>query len=433
MQRSRVTVFAPTGRADLAVPNRVPLALLLPLLFDELKIKSRVDAESWEITGADGRPISRDASLHDADIGDGDLLFVRRPEGEDRQLYDDVVEVICEEGAQKTWHPTFTAIAALTFGVIATLMAIVGLTLNVQPPLRALIGAGVAAILGAGAFATTKHVETQPGTPVAIVLAACWAAVAGNALAGGMSDGVGVLAGVAAFEAVCLVGGLVLRMSSLLAYAASAFSTLAAVGGSVLLATGKPQLAAAIVAAAGVVALVAAPSLALRLAGVATLDSPHDHDVAVPIEVARGSVRRATQVLSGLIVGITTATIGAVVVLSRGADPTGYALAVAVVVLTLIRAPTFRDRGQVGTLAGGALCGLIALTAAISWTDGLMLSALAVVVVGCFLTAVAVTLRCRGYRLQRLGDMVETILLIAVMPAVLAIGGAYGAVLSLWD
>lgn len=432
-QRSRITIFAPTGRADLAVPNRVPLALLLPLLFDELKIKSRAGAEAWEIAGVDGRPISRDSSLHDADIGDGDLLFVRRTEDEDRQLYDDVVEIICDEGAQAAWPPEFTAIAATAFGVIVMLMAVVGLTLNVQPPLSALIGAGAAVILGVVAFAVSKNVETRPGVPVAIVLAACWAAFVGNALAGGMFDGAGVLAAAAAFEAACLIGGLVLRMTNPLVYAASALSALAAVGGSVLLVTGKLPLAAAIVAAGGLVALMTAPSFALRLAGVAALDGLPENDVSVPVEVARRSIRRTTLALSGLIVGITIATVGAVVVLTCSADARGYALAVGVVLLTLIRAPTFRDRWQVGTLAGGVLCGLIALIAAISWTDGVMLSALVVVVACCFLKAVAVTLRWRSYRLERLSDMVEMVLMIAVMPAVLLIGGAYGAVLSLWD
>ncbi|PRZ43054.1 type VII secretion integral membrane protein EccD [Antricoccus suffuscus] len=433
MQRSRVTVFAPTGRADLAVPNRVPLALLLPFLFDELKIKGNLSAETWEVAGVDGRAISRDVGLRDADIRDGDLLFVRRAETDDLERYDDVAEIISEEATQANWLPRHTAIAGMAFGVITMLLAVVGVTASLEPTQRVLIGAGAIAALWVAAYVATTCADTRQHALVAVVLAVCWAAVTGNAIAGGGFDGAGVLAAAVAVEAVCVLGCLLLGVRGPLPYAASAFSAFAATGGLVLLATGQRSLAAAIVGAAGIVALVGAPSLALRLSGVSALDNRQDHDGAIPIDQARGSVRRAAQALSGLVTGIAAAMAGAVFVLTRGDDSTAHALAAVVVALTLIRAQTFRDRRQVGALVGCGLCGLIALISVISWTDPLMLSALGIIVAGCFLTNVAVVLQWRAHRLRRLGDIVEMMLMVAVTPVVLAIGGVYGAVLNLWD
>lgn len=435
VHRSRVTVVGPTGRADLAVPRRVSAALILPPILDQLKIKAGAADAAWEIACLDGRPIDPGASLADCGVADGDLLFVRRIEDGPPERYDDVAEIIGEESAPVRWTSVHASITAGIAGAVLTLIAIAAVVAHLAPPARLLASAAAFAVLSTAVVAASRRPAMHGFASLLLVSAAACASIVGNAAAGGRLDGAGIVAGAAASGSCCLAGGLLIGRHAVVGYAGAGTAMFGAVAGVVVLTGGRLVLAAAIVGALAVVSLPLAPGIALRLSGVAALDRRDDGDVdpAVPIDAARARVRDADRALRGLLAGSSIGVASASVVLADSHDPTARGLAMALALLTLIRSRAFRDRDQAAVVTGAGLCALCFSAACLPWAGGLMPVAAFVVAAACFAAVFAIAARSRGFRIQRVIEVADVMLTCATLPVVLAIGGAYGAVLAMWD
>jgi len=429
-QVARVTVVAPTGRADLAVPRRIPAAVLLPLLLDELRIKASADDAAWELARLDGRPVDGEASLADADVHDGDLLLVRRVDTAEPVRYDDVCEIIADAGAPTPWTPACTAIACYAAGAALVLVTIVVAVVGLAPSTRLPVCAAVLTVLVLGLAAVHRR-AAHGFVSVMVALVSVCAAVVANTLAGGRPDGVGILAGAAALGAFSLVGGVVAGRHASVVYGGSLVSVLGGIAGLGVIMTGRLAEAVAVCGTVAVASFAVAPDLAVRLSGVASLD--RDVSAAIPADTARTCVRNADRALLGMLSGAAACVVVAAVVLVCVADPAACGLAGALALLTLIRSRAFRDRSQVAVLAAAGLCALAIVSAGLPSLGGWTLAVPSVAAVACLVTACAIERRWPGYGVQRVIEIVDVALMCAVPPAVLAVGGAYGAVLALWD
>lgn len=132
---TRITVSAPRRRIDLVLPDHLPVSELLPIILDYAGEGAADDAEKhggFDLRRTDGKTINPSQSMAMQQIRDGELLHLAPrhadwPEGE----YDDVVEAIAA-GAKvlgKQWDGNHTRITGLTIAVVTGVLALAGLWL----------------------------------------------------------------------------------------------------------------------------------------------------------------------------------------------------------------------------------------------------------------------------------------------------------------
>src|SRR6185436_10154387 len=99
---ARITIRAPRRRLDLAVPDQVPLAEILPEVLRRAGEATRTELEpgpgGWTLRRADGAALGGATALAHQGVRDGDVLYlvprsVTWPEPD----YDDVVEEIADQ------------------------------------------------------------------------------------------------------------------------------------------------------------------------------------------------------------------------------------------------------------------------------------------------------------------------------------------------
>src|SRR5438067_2605348 len=124
---SRVTVVAPTTRVDLALPNDVPLASLLPTLLqyagDELADEGAA-AGGWVLSRLGGKTLDSGRSPAQLGIRDGEVLyFTRRADAAQDLVFDDVVDAVATATQNRAgrWQTATTRRFALTLATLALL------------------------------------------------------------------------------------------------------------------------------------------------------------------------------------------------------------------------------------------------------------------------------------------------------------------------
>nr|BFE67292.1 hypothetical protein GCM10020092_005930 [Actinoplanes digitatis] len=199
---ARVTISAPQRRVDVALPEHVPLAELLPEVLRHAGEGLADDGEKhggWLLRRTDGVALATSQGLFPQGVRDGEVLHLVPTRDNWPELeYDDVVEAIAE-GARRRgtiWTPAATRTATLagcavllSFGLIAVLVT--------GPSLggAAFFGLGVGLLLAlAGITASRAYGDARAGA----VLGGCalpYAFAGGAALvSSGDGDPVGVLA-----------------------------------------------------------------------------------------------------------------------------------------------------------------------------------------------------------------------------------------------
>ncbi|WNF25946.1 type VII secretion integral membrane protein EccD [Streptomyces sp. C11-1] len=446
----RVALAGPRGRADLAVPFGVPLARLMPSLVrhagEEIGPDGGVEHGGWVLRRDDGTRLDAARPLSAQNVHEGDLLFLAHgTEDTTGPLYDDVVEVIAEGGARAPWSATGVRRGAAAFGTAAALggAAALAVTPGVLAGVLALVAAALT--LGLAALVSRAFADVTAGT-YAAVLAAPFAAVGAVVLLGG-GFGAGhlllVCAVVAVLGAGCplLVGGGDGTFAALVTA-----GVLAAPGALIALvwSTG-PVRAASVTAALALAVTPLLPPLALRLAHLpgprlaATAEELEDLPEPPEHEALAKRVAAARRLLSGLLAGACLVTGGGALVLLASGGLWPSALAGTLGLLALLRSRLFRATAQVGAaVAAGlaVLCG--AVVCVVLRFAGGPVPLLAVLLPLCFVVAVvacavAVFSGRRGLnpRLARALDSIETLLLLAVVPLVLAVWNVYTALLEL--
>ncbi len=449
---SRVTVVAPRTRIDVALPADVVVSDLLPILLNMAKEATPdggVRHGGWCLAKLGDSPLDPARTLASLGIIDGELLQLRRRnENPPPPLFDDVVEAIAESAAD-SFRP-WTKETARRFGHIAGALALItaAVSLFLSGPvfggdgnaLLAAIFAGGAAIASLATGAVLARAYAAPDTGVLIVAAGSLPAafVAGFYVVPGEIGRPHVLLGsimvlVFASAAIMLVGT---GVTVFIAAATGAAATTAAFTFATLVA----HPIAGIAAATGAVALAAMsllPRLTLQLAKLpmpvvpsSTEDFKEETDFP-EYEAIERRTAIAHEYLTGMNIG--TGLIAALSAIVAAGDGTlfGPAYAAVVALVLMLRGRAYANGAQaVALLTSGMLAsaGILLgwLTEASALHRALFVFATLIVLgAGALVLGVVFPNRKFSPVLRRLVDVVEAILIAAVLPLAVAVMDLY--------
>ncbi|WP_328617073.1 type VII secretion integral membrane protein EccD [Amycolatopsis sp. NBC_00355] len=444
----RVTVATPHRRIDLALPERAPLAELLPGLLRHAGVADEPPG-GWLLRRGDGGRLDPARTAAAQRVGDGEVLHLVPAQVDWPELeYDDLADVIAEGSARLggTWQARHTRAAGLAAGSLAALVALAVLVTagpGVGPAVAALLAA--VALVAGGSGLARAFGDSGAG---AILAVTAWPfAFVGGALlpAGGAPLTAGeppgapqLLAGCASVL-VAAVAGLMGVADRAAVFTAGAVAGLAGTLGA-WLATADvvpgPQ-AAAIVAAAALVGSPPLPALAVRLGrlplpvlprGPADLlrDTPHPARRAV-----YASVVRADGILTGLLWAIAAAAAPAQVWWAGHGGTAGVVFTAVLTAGFLLRArlhPIVRHRVPLLLAGATGLASLALFGGGQPWTIAAVCAAATVVVVPAGLRYAA---RTPTPYLARWGEIVEVLVVVAVVPLLCWVLGLYAVLRGL--
>ncbi|GIH21037.1 type VII secretion integral membrane protein EccD [Rugosimonospora africana] len=380
----RVTVVAPTARVDVSLPQQSTVAELVPILV-RMTAGERAGT-GWTLGRLDGAAFTMSATVADAGIRDGELLYLNALGGGPAPLlFDDVVDAIASTAArpQSRWRPALTRAVGLAGGSIA-LAGIGVLVAAVRPrwPMTTLIDGLLALVLlAAAALLARGSGDTWAGTALAFggVPAAFFA---GSGL--GVSDGANPFAMWAtslAMGCAVLAGYLILAAAAVVARLAWFIGVaVAAVVGLVasLITAGTGAPPASVAAVISAVALATSPLLPVTALRLGRLPQPR-----VPVDVAAfrrdetptlgpevaARTRDASQALGGLLVAVAAMVVAAAFVLSWSHSAWAWGLAALSGFAMLLRARAYPSAAQRAAFVAGGF-GALALV-----TPGLVIGA----------------------------------------------------------
>ncbi|WP_433055604.1 type VII secretion integral membrane protein EccD [Dactylosporangium sp. CS-033363] len=425
---ARITINAPRRRVDVAVPDAVPLAELLPELLQHAGKGLADEGErhgGWLLRRADGTALSAAAGLAGQGVRDGAVLhLVPALTGWPELEYDDVVEAIAADARRQgvAWSPAATR--ATTLGITATGLFValvviaradlplaaaavaVGLLLSGIVSARvygdALVGSGLAAFALPFAFAAGWLIAPAPATPAAHALLGAVALLLTALVA---------LIGVAHLVRLFVAGATAGLLGSLAGLLAT---------------TTRPAAAAAVLLTVLVAGVAGLPLLAIRLGGLPMPIAAEPSSQGRPQIRLLVTVARTDEVLTGLLQGFALAAAGAFLVLARSGDASGTVLVAVAAAALLLRARTFLTARQrlpliAAGVSGFALIGLFVPVDA--W-----IAATLVPLICLFVTVLGMRQATRPASpyLGRAGDVIDALCLVAMVPLACAVLGLYG-------
>ncbi|SCL14808.1 type VII secretion integral membrane protein EccD [Micromonospora rhizosphaerae] len=454
---ARVTINAPARRVDVALPEQVPLAELLPEVLRHAGEGLADDGErqgGWVLRRTDGAVLATAQALLPQGVRDGEVLHLVPARAQWPELeYDDVVEAIADGARRRggAWSPAATRAATLAGAGVPLAVGLLAVLAG-GPGHRAgwAVAVAVALLLTLAGTAASRAYGDGPAGATLGGYALPYAAAAG-ALAVSSGDPVGpfeplrwlgapeLLAGSVALLLVAVLGllGVATRSRVFVAgVTVGSVGALAALGGLVL----SPEGTAAVLLCVLVFALGALPLLAIRLGKVPLppitlpVASPTGGPDAVRDLPDRGrvhaAVARTEEVLTGMLLGHGVLAVTAVVVLLTAGGVAGRLLVAVGSAVLLLRSRLFvalRHRAPTVTagLAGFAVLG--GVLAHRSGPTGL----LALTVAGLALALVAAAAGTSYARrpvspyLGRLADLTDTALVVSVVPVACAVLDLY--------
>ncbi|WBC13694.1 type VII secretion integral membrane protein EccD [Micromonospora sp. WMMA1998] len=453
---SRITIVAPRTRMDLALPSDVPLADLLPTLLryaGEDLADEGVRHGGWSLSRLGGQPLDGGRTAAQLGVRDGEVLYFNpRAATAPEIVFDDVVDAVATSTTQRAgaWQVgTTRSFAVLLAG--STLAAGAVVALFTGPPqlpgaLAALVVA-VALLVGAAVLSRAAG-DSRTGAVLALV-GVGYAAVGGLLVLAGdrsLDDLAGPHVLLAATAVVVFGAVAALAVGDRLPLFLGAVGVGAAVGlGAVLsLAFGIGAAAsAAVVATVAFGALPALPMLAYRLARLPVPSIPTGpEDLKTDTESVDGpsvlrDSERADGFLTGLLWTVSLLVLGGEVVLALDGRLPAVLLCLVLALLSLLRARPFLGRGQRTPvlLAGTVGLGLTALAVFAAGSTpvrlGLVLGGLTVVAV----ISLVYGLTVAGKRISpvwgRTLDIVEILLIVALVPLAVWVCGMYGWIVNL--
>ncbi len=467
---ARVTISAPQRRVDVALPEHVPLAELLPALLRHAGEGLADDGEKhggWLLRRTDGAALATAQGLYPQGVRDGEVLHLVPARDVWPELeYDDVVEAIAEGARRRgsAWTPATTRAATLAGS--AVLLALGVLAVLAAGPAwsgSAFVGLGVALLLAlAGVTASRAYGDARAGA----ALGACAMpyAFAGGAVlvASAAGDKAGVvvplpwlggpelLAGSVALLLVAALGGVGVAAALRIFTAGVTVGLFGAVAALVSMPTSAAG-AAAVLLSLLVCGIGALPLLAIRFGKMPTppvtlptggdaegftgmqggaLDAARDRPDRATVFAA---VARTEELLTGMLVGHAVLCIGAFIVLAATGGLSARILIAVSAAALLLRSRLFVTLRQRVPLVVGGLFGVAALGVNLLWSaDAAML--LAVSVIGLLLALVTVAAGATYSRrppspyLGRAADLLDTLVVLSVIPVACAVVGLYSAV-----
>ncbi|MGC4893731.1 type VII secretion integral membrane protein EccD [Micromonospora sp. DT31] len=453
---SRITIVAPRTRMDLALPSDVPLADLLPTLLryaGEDLADEGVRHGGWSLSRLGGQPLDGGRTAAQLGVRDGEVLYFNpRAATAPEIVFDDVVDAVATSTTQRAgaWQVGTTRSFAVLLAASALAGGAVAALFTGPPQLPGALAALVVAVaLLIGASVLSRAVgDSRTGSLLALV-GVGYAAVGGLLVLAGDRT-LGELGGphvLVAGTAVVLFGAIAaLAVGDRLPLFLGAVGVGAAVvlGAALSLAFGIGAAAAsAVVATVAFGALPALPMLAYRLARLPVPSIPTGpEDLKTDTESVDGpsvlrNSERADAFLTGLLWTVSLLVLGSEVVLAVDGRLPAVLLCLVLALLSLLRARPFLGRGQRTPvlLAGTVGLGLVAVATfadgSLTVRLGLVLGGLAVVGV----ISLVYGLTVAGKRISpvwgRTLDIVEILLIIALVPLAVWVCGMYGWIVNL--
>jgi type VII secretion integral membrane protein EccD len=451
----RVTIAAPQRRIDLALPERSPVAEMLPGLLrhaGETLADDGVRDGGWVLRRVDGTAIEGAWTLGGQRVRDGEVLHLvpRRLQWPELE-YDDLVDAIAGGAARtgRLWGPRHSRLAGLATAAVSVLLALAAV-LRAGPPWP---GPGSAAL----ALAAVLLVA---GTALARALgdAATGAVLAALALPSGFLGAALVLGGSvppSGFGAPQLLAGCsALLVAAVLGHLgvvdrAAVFATAATVG--LLGGVAACAVSIGVVDGTGAAAVLAAVvflfsplfgPLAVRLGRVPMPVLPRTaadlvrDDPQPPRRAVYAAVLRADSLLTGMVAGgALTAGIAAALLAGRAST----SVVVLLVLLSLgfcVRARLYPALRQRVPMLGVGLTGAACLAAGPLMADpdrliGVVVPVLVAVAALAVLAGLVYSRRAPSAFLGRYAELLEVLLVLACVPVVCAVLKVYGLVRGL--
>ena len=436
----RVTVVGDGRRVDLAIPGAVPVAELLPELARSVGLLDpRAVHAGYRLVTSDGRTLAADAGLTLQGVEDGGVLTVAAGvDDEPPRVYDDVVEAMADmvERDLRPWEPAAGRRTALV--AAAVLLSLGALALGLQRvSVVAAAAAAVVAVLLVASAVVLARVRKEP--EVAVVLA--WMAVVHAAVAGFVGTPGDELLGVpvaASAAAAFLVGVVALTGLDSNRHAIVPAVGVAVVAGAVAGVVATTGFSAGQVATVALVVVVLGGSIVPWLALGATrakVEQAHSHaDItAEPATVDPGQVLADVRLGHELLLAMTM-TVGLVLVLTAplavDLGLAGALVAVLAATILLLRTRQYRAGTEVLTGLASGLCGLVSVVVSVmvlqpAWRPALTL---ALALSGAVLLLLTLLPGGPSVRRGRVGDVVESVALVALLPLLVAAIGVVEAV-----
>jgi len=436
----RVTVASGTRRVDLVLPGAVPVAELVPELARSVGLLDPGTVYGgYRLVTAEGRELATDAGLVAQGIEDGGLITVSAGvDDAPPRVYDDVVEAMTDivEHDLRPWSPAAGRRTALW--AAGLFMALGAVALLIQ---RDSLLAGVAAVVVSAALVTgaivLSRAQSEPEAAVAVAwMGALYAAVAGLMLVTdeqlfgppvAAAGGAAMTAGL-----ICLVGlgqGRTLVLPTVVA-------------GAVFLLTGMLMQSAdfdpAVVLTVALVLVVIVgsvfPWLALGATGTSVDQLYNVADITAeprPVDPARvgADARMAHEILVAV-----SATVGLLLVLiaplAVSLGLSGAILAVLCCAVVMLRTRQYRTGPEVLVGLVSGIVGLVSAAVAALWVHPDWRPTIAVVLAASGAALLAVTLlpATPSVRRGRLGDVAESVALLALIPVTVVAVGVFSAI-----
>jgi type VII secretion integral membrane protein EccD len=438
----RVTVTSGTRRVDLVLPGAVPVAELVPELARSVGLLDAVTVYGgYRLVAQDGRALATDSGLTIQGVEDGGVITVAAGvDDEPPRVYDDVVEAMTDvvERDLRPWDAAAGRRTALWAAVALLSVGAGALLLQHGSDIAAAATLVVAVVLVLGAVVLSR-VQDETDAAVTVGLVGCgYAAVAGLMLGWGAPF---LGTPVAAAGGAALAAGLVAALG--LGESRSLLLPPVVVGG-VFLATGLVMRSSsydASVVLTTVLALVVIagsvfPWLALGATGTSvdqlfsTADIANDPDEIDPQRIA-ADARVAHEILVAV-----SATVGLLLVLvsplAVSLGLAGTIVAVLACVVVMLRTRQYRTGAEVLVGLVSGVLGLLSIALSVlwlhpGWRPG---AAVALAVTGAVLLALTLLPQGTSVRRGRLGDVAETVALLALLPALVLATGVFSAIRS---
>ncbi|MDQ3716742.1 MAG: type VII secretion integral membrane protein EccD [Actinomycetota bacterium] len=445
-----MTIAAPRRRVDVALPEQVPTAELLPGLLraagDGLADQGQ-EHGGWVLRKADGTLIDAARPIGTQELHDGDVLHLMPRQAEWPEMdYDDVVDAIATDARRqsRSWGSANTRRAAV---VVASGTLLLGLAILLTTGPNWQLPGGLALGLSVGLLAAAVALSRALGDAGAGAVLGSVAMV--YAFAGGVALSQGDQPLLAAEAAQYLAGCVALFAVGLLGYLGVADRTQYFVAGIVAGLLGflgalialiwDTNLAdvAAILVSVVVVFTPIIPLLSIRLGKLpmpslpTTVEDLLADPPVVPLTRVHATVRRSDELLGGMLLGgAVVVSLGELALVASG-ELSAFILAAVVSSASLLRGrlfPAVRHRAPL------LVTGVVGLAALAVGMMGMAPDARLSVILPVLVVLAALVLAA-GFAYQnrppspyigRIADILDILLVVAVVPVACAVLGLYG-------
>ena len=432
---TRVTVVGDHRQVDISLPADAPLAEQLPMVLRLLSVPSTPVPVRWTLSTSEHGTLQRDRSLDEVGILDGAVLYLVPASAAPPPPYVDDVEAAAAAIVGRhfpAWHgPSRRSGVAVLLGVVLAIgLAVVAVAdgaLAVGGP----VAVAVLALVVAGLVAAGGGLVTG-------MLAVPAAAVAALNIAGDI-DGQSAAAGAVAAAAALTLVGAVRRQPGLVAGGLTALAGTATAW--ISLSAGAPaDRTAGLVLLVAVISAGLAGQLALGGAGLVNLMVADEQDGRVPRTAVLAAVRRGQAIATAVVWAacVLAATACAVLLFAASSATVAWvtpALGGLGGLIFTLRSRMFTRARQIGPMLGaGVTTAAAAAVAAPSWW-GLNGSAATGLTLG-LLAALAAVVAAAGFsslpdvptaRLRRLWERLEVVAVLALVPGLILLFDAIGA------